>query len=64
MTSKYAFAAIRKTEGKEWIDTLTIQLTRNQSATSAEMTDRVIPGWGKINPVMRVTEVLITEVKE
>jgi hypothetical protein len=64
MISKYAFAAIRKTEGKEWIDTLTIQLTRNQSATSAEMTDTVIPGWARINPIVRVVSVLITEVRE
>ena len=49
--SQVAYAAIRETDGKLWIDTCTITLSIEQTKKFAEDSNRAIPHWGESNPV-------------
>lgn len=53
--------AVRKTDGREWFDSSTIDLLRDEARRKASQTDKKIPGWAKHNPVVRVARVSILE---
>lgn len=59
---KGLWAAVRKTEGKEWIDRDTIDTSFKGAKAESSLTDEVIPGWAKDNPVVRVVPIVVKEV--
>lgn len=63
-TKASGYMAVRKTEGREWLDFHTLavlpEITKRQMSTYNEM----LPAWAKDNPVTRIARVVIEEVKE
>lgn len=62
MNMKRAFAAIRKTEGHEWIDSTTIGGLPETARNSAKRDAMMMPGWSAANPVQRIAEIGIVEL--
>lgn len=59
------YAAVRKTEGKEWIDPHTINADAHSSEKDAAVLNRNIgPEWTKENPIQRIVPVVICEVED
>jgi len=48
------WAAVRLTEGTEWMDNSTTSGLRHLSQEAADKSDRFIPVWAKDNPVQRI----------
>jgi hypothetical protein len=57
------FMAIRKTEGREWLDVDSLSTSSAASRRLAEKSDAKIPEWAKVNPVVRVAKVRIEEIE-
>lgn len=55
------YAPIRKTEGREWILSDEIHALPELARGAASKLDGEIPGWARVNPVVRVVRVLIIE---
>lgn len=63
MTQK-AYAAVRKTEGKEWIDMTTIDIDSSKIKQKAELADQQMgPILATKNPVQRIVPVEVCEMK-
>lgn len=60
-TYQKAFAAVRRTEGRDWMDTETIRLLREMTAESAKATDERVPSWATHNPVVRIVSIYVSE---
>ena len=59
------YAAIRLTEGKEWLDISSIALFREEAQSKANATDTTIgPHWARANPVVRIVEAMIVETEK
>ena len=56
------FAAIRRADGKAYIDLLTIGALAKMARDKAEQTDKQMPGWAKDNPIVRVSRISIEEM--
>ena len=56
------YAAIRVTEGREWIDTSTIALLPEIARENGESADSLIPLWASHNRLLRIAQVEIREV--
>lgn len=56
-----AFAAIRRADGKTYIDVLTIAALAELARDKAEATDRHMPAWAKDNPIVRISRIEIKE---
>lgn len=56
------YAAIRTTDGREWIDTTTLSLLRDEATQAATDTDKLIPHYAADNPVVRISRVEIREM--
>ncbi len=61
-----AYAAIRQSRetGKFWIATDTISYLPEESANIAKKTDKELPGWKDVNPVVKVSKIRITTIAE
>ena len=57
------FFAVRKTDGKEWIDVSAWGYVIQTAQSSAEKTDETIPHWAKDNKVIRYSQFNLTEIK-
>jgi len=55
------YVAVRKTEGREWIDASTLSAARDGAAMRCAEVDRVIHDWSKANPVVRIVAVRLVE---
>jgi hypothetical protein len=53
-------AAIRKTEGHEWVDFNTVSGIRSVCEMLAREIDDKIPSWAKDNPVVDIRRIIIT----
>ena len=62
LTSKN-YVAIRKNEVHEWIDISTLDLSYELTKCKVHKWDLELPQWAKANPVIRIVEVEISEVK-
>lgn len=56
------FAAVRFTEGREWVDTGTLNVLREEAEFSANRVNETMPYWASHNKVMRIAEFKLTEV--
>jgi len=57
-----AYAVIRETDRKEWIDISTISLFPNVAKHKADENDKWIPVWAKDNKQVRVVQVKISTI--
>jgi hypothetical protein len=58
------FMAVRKTEGREWLDVDTLSTTDDGAKQLVKKWDEGIPDWAKVNPVVRIVKVRIEEIEE
>ena len=59
---KSLWAAVRHSpDGPEWIDTNAIGVNTAHVRDLFEITDRDIPDWAKLHPVLRIVPITITE---
>jgi hypothetical protein len=58
------YAAIRRTEGREWIDISTLSWCRKTAANKAERQDSLLPRWAEANPVVWVSVVEVRELAD
>ena len=58
---KPAWAAVRNTEGREWIDINTLEVTADLARSAASVTDALIPLYAADNPVVRIVRVEVGE---
>lgn len=64
MLTTIAFVAVRKNpDGKEWLDTSTLDLLPDLAREHARATDRLIPDWANAQPVLRVVKVTVMETE-
>lgn len=59
--AKHAFAAVRMTDGREWIDASAVSLLPELVKSANAALHRRIPTWQRHNPVVRIVPVTITE---
>lgn len=55
------WAAIRKTDGEEWIDLNSIEWLRDETEKNVAEFDRTHPNWAIDNPVVRISRVRVAE---
>lgn len=57
-----AWAAIRQTDGREWIDSNSLSCDKQTAEANAEMLNNAIPTWAPANKVQRIVRVEIKEI--
>lgn len=62
MDSK-CFIAVRKTDGREWIDMNSWNFVAQAAQDHADKTNKQIPVWAKDNPVVRIARFKIYEMR-
>lgn len=63
MIQRRVYAAVRLSEGREWVDISTIRLEPVEAKASAREVDQRIPHWAQANPVVRVGPFDIQEIQ-
>lgn len=61
MLTKSLFAVIRIADGREYIDISSLSGTAQDAAETAAHSDKMLPGWARENPVVRVSAVTLSE---
>lgn len=56
------FAAVRLTEGREWLDMATFSLDAARTMQSVAETNKLIPWWARDNVTVRIARVNVREV--
>lgn len=62
MLSRTEWAAIHCTDGKEWINIMSIRGLRELTSNYTASLLHSVPAWSRDNPVVRVSQISITEV--
>ncbi len=57
------YCAVRKTEGEEWVEIDTWGYVMETPVEKAQKTDKQIPHWAKVNPVVRIAKFKLTEIR-
>lgn len=55
------WAAIRRTDGREWIDPSSISGLRSEAERKSSKRDKELAGWASANRVVRISEILLQE---
>ena len=56
-----AYAAIRQTDNREWIDINTLEVLPELARNAADTTNKLIPLYAQQNPVIRIAKIEIRE---
>lgn len=62
MQTQIGYAAVRVTNGREWIDMATFSGDPNMAIMNADKTDVLIPWWAQDNRRLRIAQVEVAEV--
>lgn len=62
MKKKVVWAAVRLTDGEEWIDTSSISILREEAEEKAEKLNNQIPQWAAANIFKRISCFELTEI--
>lgn len=59
----FVYAVVRGRDGREWIDTSSIGLVVEDAIKAGRETDKAIPHYAKVNPIVRIIEAELREVR-
>jgi hypothetical protein len=59
-TTAQLYIPIRVTEGRQWLDTSSAGLLREQAEKAIAALQRTIPSWDKVNPVLDIVRCTVS----
>ncbi len=62
MSEKIVWAAVRKDDKGEWIDSETVSVLQETAYAKAQITNERIPRWAKDNKIIRIARFELKEV--